>query len=357
MSQNLTQNSNQNLTQNLSHAPVMLPEVLQGLNPVAGGHYIDATFGRGGYSRAILDCCDCTVTALDRDPQAIAAGAEMVKEFAGRLTLYQAQFSTMESVLTAAAAVATRHNERPILGVVFDLGVSSPQLDEAERGFSFRHDGPLDMRMGRDGLTAADLVNSAAENDIADALHHLGEERYARRIAAAIVVARAIAPITRTAELAALIARVTPRPPRPSARSKGGKEPIDPATRSFQALRIWVNDELGELQQGLIASTALLSQGGRLAVVSFHSLEDRIAKHYIAEKSEVSGSQISRHLPITATKADASQTPMLRNITRRPIYPSAAELNSNPRSRSARLRVAEKISAQPQPGGNHVHPV
>ncbi|MDI9408167.1 MAG: 16S rRNA (cytosine(1402)-N(4))-methyltransferase RsmH [Candidatus Pacebacteria bacterium] len=340
----------------MSHFPVMLPEVLQGLKPVAGGHYIDATFGRGGYSRAILASCDCFVTALDRDPSAIAAGAALRQEFAGRLDIRLARFSTMDRVLALAAQ--TSHQNRPILGIVFDLGVSSPQLDEAERGFSFRQDGPLDMRMGCDGVSAAELVNSAAEEEIADALHHLGEERFARRIAAAIVKARAEKPITRTAELAALIARVTPRPSFKASRSK---ETIDPATRSFQALRIWVNDELGELQQGLEASLNLLGEGGRLAVVSFHSLEDRIVKQFILDHSQTAGSGISRHMPITAGSSDSAQLPPLINLTRRPLYPAELELETNSRSRSARLRLAQKqtgggLVAAAESGGHHGDP-
>ncbi|MCX8501163.1 MAG: 16S rRNA (cytosine(1402)-N(4))-methyltransferase RsmH [Alphaproteobacteria bacterium] len=345
------------------HRPVLLTEVLVGLQPVAGGHIVDATFGRGGYSRALLESCDCRVTAIDRDPEAIAAGAAMVAHYPVRLRLHHARFSELGSVIqadSASLAVAL-----PITGVVFDLGVSSPQLDQAERGFSFRLDGPLDMRMGAEGVSAAEFINTSPEEEIAAVLHHLGEERYSRRIAAAIVAARTEAPITRTGELAALIARVVPRPSRkPGGKAGQGREEIDPATRSFQALRIWVNDELRELQQGLAAASAILAPGGRLAVVSFHSLEDRIVKQFIAEHSQPKGSGVSRHLPIApvgvANEAGTAEGRRLRNLTPRPIYPTAAEIASNPRSRSARLRIAlalpkaSRDQGSTEIGGDHV---
>jgi len=290
------------------HAPVLLQEMLDALAPRNGAHYIDGTFGGGGYSRAILDSADCRVLGIDRDPDAIARGAELVTRYAGRLE---------------------NAGETGSDGVVLDLGVSSFQLDQAERGFSFRADGPLDMRMGRDGASAADLVNTADEDMLIDIIGTLGEERFARRVARAIIAAR---PISRTSELAQAVARALG----PAAM----RQPIHPATRTFQGIRLYVNDELGELETGLTAAERVLRPQGRLAVVAFHSLEDRIVKRFLAERSSAAP-QGSRHAP--ERRDHRAQT--FRLLGSRPRMPSAAEIARNPRSRSARLRVAERTSS------------
>jgi 16S rRNA (cytosine1402-N4)-methyltransferase len=297
------------------HVPVMLSEVLGALAPRDGAHYVDGTFGGGGYTRAILEAADCRVLGIDRDPDAIARGAALAAQFAGRLTLVQGEFSKMDSYVDATD------------GVVLDLGVSSFQFDEPERGFSFREDGPLDMRMSKDGESAADFVNSADEKRLAEVLSRYGEEHQARRIAHAIVLAR---PVTRTAELAEIVLKALG----PGAR----KLKIHPATRTFQALRILVNDELGELERGLAAAERVLRPSGRLAVVSFHSLEDRIVKQFLATRSETV-SKGSRHAP----ERRRAIPPAFKLF--KPGVPSDAEIRSNPRSRSARLRAAEKLAA------------
>ena len=253
-------------TRRQGHAPVMLREVLDSLAPRDGGHYLDGTFGGGGYTAAILESADCTVWAVDRDPDAIARGAALAERFAGRLRLIPGRFGDL-------AALATEHGIPPLDGVVFDLGVSSFQLDEAGRGFSFRAEGPLDMRMEREGPSAADLVNTLPERELADILWQLGEERHSRRVARAIVAARAEAPIATTLRLAEIVRGAVPRDP----------SGIDGATRSFQALRLKVNDELGEVERGLAAGAEALAPGGRLVVVAFHSLEDRIVKRFLRD--------------------------------------------------------------------------
>jgi len=302
------------------HIPVLLDEVLSVLSPRDGGIYVDGTFGLGGYSRAILDAADCRVLGLDRDPDAVGRGAELAQRYAGRLTLRQARFGDMAEV-AAADGIAS------VDGVALDLGVSSPQLDEPERGFSFRADGPLDMRMERAGPSAADLVNTLDEGELADLIFDLGEERLSRRVARAIVAAR---PLHTTGELAAVIRRVVPR----------SADGIDPATRTFQALRLAVNEELEELERGLAAAERLLAPGGRLAAVSFHSLEDRAVKTFLAGRSGA-GPRPSRHLP----EAGPEALPTFRLLARKPVMASPAELDRNPRARSARLRAAERTSA------------
>jgi 16S rRNA (cytosine1402-N4)-methyltransferase len=304
------------------HAPVLLAEMLEALAPRNGGHYIDGTFGGGGYSQAILDSADCRVLGIDRDPDAIARGAALVTRYAGRLTLVEGRFSQMDALLESAGETGSD-------GVVLDLGVSSFQLDRAERGFSFRADGPLDMRMGRDGASAADLVNTADEDTLIEIIGTLGEERFARRVARAIVAAR---PIERTGELAAAVVRALG----PAAM----RQPIHPATRTFQGIRLYVNDELGEIETGLKAAERLLRPQGRLAVVAFHSLEDRIVKRFLAERSSAAP-QGSRHAP--ERRDHRAQT--FRLLGSRPRMPSAAEIARNPRSRSARIRVAERTSS------------
>ena len=304
------------------HVPVMLPEMLATLAPRDGGIYLDGTFGGGGYAGAILESCRCTLWAIDRDPDAIARGAALVAGYPGRLHLLHGRFADMLALL----------GERGVTmldGVVLDLGVSSFQLDDPARGFSFRTDGPLDMRMARDGPTAADLVNRMSERELAGVLHELGEEHAARRIARAIVAARNTDPITTTSRLAGIIRGVLPP----------DRSGIDPATRSFQALRIRVNDELAEVERALDQASRLLAPGGRLVVVAFHSLEDRIVKRFMvaaAGRSPVP----SRHDPRSlAARPDAS----FRLLTARPLRPGAHETEANPRARSARLRALERL--------------
>jgi len=304
------------------HAPVMLGEVLATLQPHADASYLDATFGGGGYARAILEAAPCTLWALDRDPDAIARGASLAARFPGRLHLVEGRFGDMLDLLAARGVAA-------LDGVVMDLGVSSFQLDHAERGFSFRFDGPLDMRMEKAGRSAADIVNTASEAELADILATLGEERHARRIARAILAARREAPIETTGRLAEIVRRNTPRDP----------SGIDSATRSFQALRLAVNDELGEVARGLAAASRMLNPGGRLVVVSFHSLEDRIVKRFMTEAAGRQGGA-SRHDPASLTRR---QAPDFRLVTPKALRPGAAELARNPRARSARLRAIERL--------------
>jgi 16S rRNA (cytosine1402-N4)-methyltransferase len=305
-----------------THVPVMLNEVLATLAPRDGGVYLDGTFGGGGYARAILEKAHCTLWAIDRDPEAIERGASMIARFPGRLHLLHGQFGDMVALLDQAGVTA-------LDGIVLDLGVSSFQLDDPDRGFSFRQDGPLDMRMGKHGTSAADLVNTLPERDLADVLYELGEERASRRIAHAIVAARLQAPIETTGRLAEIIRSVLPP-------DRSGNHP---ATRSFQALRIKVNDELGQIEAALEQAVGLLSPGGRLAVVAFHSLEDRIVKRYMTQASGHAGSP-SRHDPAGLRTRDA---PDFRLLTARALRPSSTETEQNPRSRSARLRTLERL--------------
>jgi 16S rRNA (cytosine1402-N4)-methyltransferase len=309
------------------HKPVMAPEIVEALDPHTGGAYLDGTFGAGGYTRAILDAVDCTVWALDCDPEAIERGRPLVEEFGGRLTLLQGRFGAMFELLRSAGV------ER-LDGVVLDLGVSSPQLDDAARGFSFRGDGPLDMRMTREGPTAADIVATFEEKPLAELIRGLGEERYARRVARAIVAARATAPIDRTLQLAEIVRNAIPR----------SKDGIDPATRTFMALRLHVNDELGELERGLAAAEQLLRPGGRLAVVSFHSLEDRRIKNFLRNRGG-QAPRASRHMPV----AEDAPAPTFRLIHRRGVTPTPEEVAVNPRARSARLRAAIRTEAPAWP--------
>ena len=306
----------------MGHLPVMLAEVLEALEPRDGAHYIDGTFGGGGYARAILEACDCRVLGIDRDPEAIARGQALVALYPGRLTLVHGEFSQLDRLLADTGESGTN-------GVVLDLGVSSFQFDEPARGFSFRADGPIDMRMSSSGLSAAEIVNTADEKTLADIIARYGEERQARRIARAIVQAR---PLTRTVELAELVARTLG----PAA----ARQPIHPATRTFQALRIHVNDELGELSRALDAATRALKPQGRLAVVSFHSLEDRIVKRFLTERS-AAAPHASRHAP----QARRASAPLYRLLGARPQVPGAAEIADNPRARSAKLRTAERLAA------------
>ena len=304
------------------HRPVLREEALAALDLHAHGLYVDGTFGAGGYTRAILSRPDTRVVALDRDPTAIAGGADLAAA-EPRLILVEARFGTL-------AAVADDLALPPLDGVVLDIGVSSMQFDQAERGFSFRFDGPLDMRMGGDGPTAADIVNGADEGDLADILFRYGDERASRRIARAICFDRKSTPFTSTKQLADMIGRVMP----------GKPGDIHPATRSFQALRIAVNDELGELHDALEAAERLLAPGGRLAVVTFHSLEDRIVKRFLQARAG-RGDGGSRHLPAGMARPDASFT----LPGKQPVTPSPDEVAANPRARSAKLRVGARTGA------------
>ena len=301
------------------HVPVMLPEVLDALGDVAGMTIVDGTFGAGGYTRALIER-GANVIAIDRDPDAIRAGQALVTEAKGRLRLVRGAFSALDA-----------HAGEAVDGVVLDIGVSSMQLDEAERGFSFRHDGPLDMRMAQDGPTAADVVNTFKAGDLTRIFGLLGEERHAGRIARMIEKRRAARPFLRTRDLAEAIEATIGRHP---------KDKINPATRSFQGLRIFVNDELGELARALFAAERALKPGGRLVVVTFHSLEDRIVKRFFADRSgRESG---SRHLPEVKV-----QEPTFADIIK-PVAAGEDEIAVNPRARSARLRAATRTSAAPR---------
>jgi 16S rRNA (cytosine1402-N4)-methyltransferase len=303
------------------HIPVLGREAVDQLAPRAGGIYVDATFGAGGYSRMLLEVAGTQVIGIDRDRTAIAGGFDLVDRFDGRLTLVEDRFSNLAQVCAAQGVTS-------VDGIVMDVGVSSMQLDRGDRGFSFRLDGPLDMRMGQDGPTAADVVAKASEAELANIIYIFGEERHSRSVARAIVAARKEAPITTTKALADIIAKVV--------RSKPNE--IHPATRTFQGLRIFVNAELDELHLALAAAERVLKPGGRLAVVSFHSLEDRIVKNFLAERGKASAG--SRHLPELAQSA-----PSFQLLTKRPIIAGDAEVAANPRARSAKLRAAERTEA------------
>ena len=304
------------------HIPVLLAEVLQHLTPSPGETHLDGTFGGGGYAAAILDT-GATLWAIDRDPDAIARGATLAAMHPGRLHLLQGGFADMQELLAA-------HDITSLDGVVLDLGISSFQIDDPQRGFSFRFDGPLDMRMARSGPSAADLVADLSEVELADTLYRYGDERASRRIAAAIVRARALAPIVTTLQLAEIIRSVMPK----------DKKGIDPATRSFQALRIRVNDELGQIERALAAAAKLLAPGGRLVVVSFHSLEDRIVKQFMIEAAGRTPAP-SRHNPAGLLAREPSH---FRMLTPRAVGPSDRETATNPRARSAKLRALQKLA-------------
>jgi 16S rRNA (cytosine1402-N4)-methyltransferase len=312
----------------IAHCPVMLTEVLAVLSPRDGGVYIDGTFGAGGYSRAILEAADCIVWAIDRDPDAIRRGEDLAADYPGRLRFVHGRFGDM-------AALLRERNVALVDGIALDLGVSSVQLDEPRRGFSFRADGPLDMRMDAAGPSAAEAVNTLPETELADIIYQLGEERHSRRVARAIVEARKAEPITGTLALAGIVRRVVPR----------SRDGIDPATRTFQALRIYVNDELGELDRALVAAEALLAPGGRLAVVAFHSLEDRRVKAFLRARAGAIP-RTSRHLPATQEEGRAPTFSLIKGgVTK----PSKEEMKANPRARSARLRAAERTAAPAWP--------
>jgi 16S rRNA (cytosine1402-N4)-methyltransferase len=309
----------------MTHKPVMINEVLEALHLKDGDIVVDGTFGRGGYSRAFLNAAKCDVWGVDRDPEAVAEGQALEQEAEGRFHILDSRFGEMDSALAS-------HDVTKVQGIALDLGVSSPQIDQAERGFSFVRDGPLDMRMSQKGISAADLVNSLPEDELADILYNYGEERASRRIAKKIVAIRREKPIKTTKQLAEIIYSVLPR------HGKG----IDPATRTFQALRIKVNDEMGELGRGLELAERLLQPGGRLAVVSFHSLEDRCVKQFLKNRSETKSSSGYRHLP---DSNEVRPDPTFELGSRKAIKPSDEECKANPRARSAKLRWAIRTAA------------
>ena len=309
-----------------AHVPVLLAEVLEALAAQGAGLAVDGTFGAGGYTRALLAANpDLRVIGIDRDPGAIRDGAALAEQSGGRLHLVEGRFGELDALVRETGAAEADW-------IVLDIGVSSMQIDRAERGFSFRQDGPLDMRMARDGVSAADLVNEAEEAHLADIIFHYGEERRARAVARALIEARRRAPVRTTLQLAEIVAGVVRADP-----ASG----IHPATRTFQGLRIAVNDELGELVRALHAAERLLRPGGRLAVVTFHSLEDRIVKQFLSARSG-RAVQSSRHLPGVEQPSARSFKP----VTKGPVLPSAAETAANPRARSAKLRAAERTEAE-----------
>lgn len=308
------------------HIPVLGRPVVEFLQPRDGGIYIDGTFGAGGYTRAILAAAQSKVLGIDRDQTAIALGADLVEQAKGRLTLVEDRFSNLDAIARAVGYDT-------VDGVVLDLGVSSMQLDRAERGFSFRLDGPLDMRMGSEGPSAAEIIAVVSERDLADIIFSLGEERHSRAVARAIIKARSSAPIETSRALAEIVTSAV--------RSRSGD--IHPATRTFQALRIFVNDELGELVTALQAAERILRSGGRLVVVSFHSLEDRIVKSFFADRGEIRGG--SRHAPEVKRP-----TLTFRVLTKRPVVADEDEIMRNARARSAKLRAVERTDAPARAG-------
>ena len=316
-----------------AHISVLLDAVVVALAPRDDAVYVDGTFGGGGYSEALLNAAHCRVFGIDRDPEAVRRGADLAGRYGERLRVLEGRFGDMAQLLA-------RVNADPVAGIALDLGVSSTQLDTPERGFSFRLDGPLDMRMSGAGQSAADLVATLPESDLAELIRALGEERFARRIARAITAARQRRPIRRTTDLADIVRAVIPQ-------SEPGQ---DPATRTFQALRIAVNDELGELDRGLVAAEQLLEPGGRLAMVSFHSLEDRRVKEFLRRRSGMAP-RGSRHRPVGAELPPPSFT----LLTRRAVKPSAAEIAHNPRARAARLRAAARTAAPPWRWNGELH--
>jgi len=306
------------------HTPVLRDAAVAWLAPRDGGIYLDGTFGGGGYARAILAAADCLLVALDRDPAAVQRGLALAARHAGRLRMVEGRIGDLLNLLEHEGVAR-------LDGAVFDLGVSSYQIDDPARGFSFRQTGPLDMRMGTQKITAAELVNSMPESELADILYEFGEEKASRRIAQAIVARRAVQKFATTSDLASVIRGMV----------RADKSGIDPATRSFQALRIAVNDELGEIAAALAQSAQLLAPGGRLVVVSFHSLEDRIVKRYFAELCGRAPG-VSRHDPAGLRN---TAKPQFKLLTKTPVTPDAGELRANPRARSAKLRAMERLAA------------
>lgn len=308
------------------HIPVLRDAVLATLKPANGETYVDGTFGGGGYARAVLDAADCKLIGIDRDADARNAAKAWSGNYGERLQIVAGRFGDVKSILADLGL-------EQVDGFVLDIGVSSPQLDRPERGFTFRADGPLDMRMDQEkGESAADLVNSLSEEDLANIIYQYGEERHSRKIARAIAKARAVAPISTTGQLADLVKATLP---------VSKKDKSHPATRTFQALRIAVNEELDQLTDALEAALEILKPGGRLVVVTFHSLEDRIVKNFIHKYSRPPASP-SRYVPAEAV----AFKPLLKDIASGGIEPSADEQEQNPRSRSSRLRAAVRLDAQ-----------
>jgi 16S rRNA (cytosine1402-N4)-methyltransferase len=315
------------------HIPVLVRPVVEFLSPKPDGVYVDGTFGAGGYTRAVLAVPGTRVVGIDRDQSAVAGSFSLVDAAQGRLTVIEGRFSELDEIASSAGYAG-------VDGVMLDLGVSSMQLDTPERGFSFRFDGPLDMRMGGDGPSAADVVARATDAELARIVFLLGEERHSRAVARAIVAARREAPITTTRTLADLVAKVVHHRP----------GDIHPATRTFQALRLFVNDELGELSRGLLAAERVLKPGGRLVVVSFHSLEDRMVKAFLVSRATPAAG--SRHRPEIARPAATFSI-----LTKKPVVADHAELADNPRARSAKLRAAERTEAPARAGDTPIEPV
>jgi 16S rRNA (cytosine1402-N4)-methyltransferase len=311
-----------------AHMPVMVDAILESLAPQDGDSYIDGTFGGGGYSRALLKAAECKVWGIDRDSDAVSRGTALVHQFPGRLDVIEGRFSDMVSLLSD-------HGITGIDGVALDLGVSSYQLQDSDRGFSFQIDGPLDMRMGKAGRTAEEVVNEEEETTLCDLIYSFGEERHARRVARAIVAERSREPIRTTGRLSDIIVDAMPRA------LAYRRRDIHPATRTFQALRIYVNDEIGELKRGLAAAERLLNPHGRLAVVSFHSLEDREVKRFLQKRGGLM-SKTSRHRPPLPSETSAPTFELLFRGVRRP---TDAEILENSRARSARLRAAIRTDA------------
>lgn len=314
------------------HTSVLKKETLEIISPKDGEVYIDATFGAGGHTRALLEAADCQVIAVDRDPYTRTFANHLASIYPKRFSLVHGRFSDMQHII---ADFGLRHVD----GIIFDLGISSMQVDTPRRGFSFSHDGPLDMRMNdEEGMSAADFVNSADVEELAGVIFKFGGERASRRIAAAIVAARSKNPIRRTSELANLIRRALGR----------YDDKIDPATRTFQALRIWVNDELNEVMRGLHAAETVLTPGGRLAVISFHSGEDKIVKDFLKDRSKFGAMAVSRYQPPVEK---SRYEPTFELVSKKAVVPSDQEILQNPRSRSAKLRGAIRTSAQDWNGG------
>ena len=307
-------------TEDRPHKPVLLREVLEALAPRDGEIMVDGTFGAGGYSRAILDFANCELYGIDRDPTAVATGKKLEDDYDGRFHMVEGCFGDMGRLIPTAGV-------EQVDGIVLDIGVSSMQLDQADRGFSFREDGPLDMRMSMSGPTAADFVNTAEEEDIANVIYRYGEERASRKVARKIIEMRAEEPFTTTSQLARAVRSVV----------RKSKDGIDPATRTFQALRIYVNDELGELERAMEAAETLLKPGGRLVVVTFHSLEDRQVKTFMKERSG-DPNKMSRRLPGEPKVA----IPTFTTITRKAVTGQKDEIRANPRARSAKLRAVAR---------------
>jgi 16S rRNA (cytosine1402-N4)-methyltransferase len=308
--------------ENAPHIPVMLNEVIKYLNPQDGEVYVDGTFGAGGYTEAILDKSACKVFAIDCDPNVVATAEKLTGKYKGRFSFLKGKFSNMEMLLESAGI-------EKVNGIVLDIGVSSMQIDDGERGFSFMRDGPLDMRMSGEGMDAASFINGATEKELANTIYRYGGEKKSRYIAKAILQAREKEPIKTTAVFATIVRDAI----------YGKKDKIDPATRTFQAIRIFINDELGELERALKSAEKLLLPGGRLVVVTFHSLEDAILKEFLNEKSG-KNTGVSRHvMAFDNTKPNFS----FKLLTRKVVVPSEEEVNNNVRARSAKLRAAIRI--------------